>query len=101
MRMSWLAWAVLGAAAVQAAPPAQPLAREGSCPGGYYASGNYCVPGSGALFAIVRSGSCPSGYYASGNYCVASSASSRAVIPRSGSCPGGWYASGNYCVSSR
>ena len=26
-----------------AAPPAQPLPRDGSFPGGFYASGNYCV----------------------------------------------------------
>lgn len=84
-----------------AAPPPQPLIRDGSCPSGYYASGNYCVPGSNARFAIERNGSCPSGYYASGNYCVASSNSSKTVIHRSGSCPSGYYASGKYCVSSR
>jgi hypothetical protein len=50
---------------------------------------------------IARNGSCPSGYYASGNYCVASSGSSKNAIPRNGSCPSGYYASGNYCVSSR
>lgn len=84
-----------------AAPPPQPLIRDGGCPSGYYASGNYCVPGSNARFAIERSGSCPSGYYASGKYCVASSNNSKTVIHRSGSCPSGYYASGQYCVSSR
>lgn len=84
-----------------AAPPAQPLPRDGSCPSRYYASGNYCVPNTGARFAIARKGSCPSGYYASGNYCVASSDRSKLVIHRSGSCPSGFYASGNYCVSNK
>jgi len=63
--------------------------------------GNYCVPGGNARFALPRAGSCPSGYYASGDYCVASSESSRLAIPRAGSCPSGYYASGDYCVSSR
>ncbi|MEY3474400.1 MAG: hypothetical protein RL087_858 [Pseudomonadota bacterium] len=80
---------------------AQPIARNGSCPSGYYASGNYCLPSNGARPAMHRNGSCPSGYYASGNYCVASSGSSKNAIPRNGSCPSGYYASGNYCVSSR
>jgi len=84
-----------------AAPTAQPMLRDGSCPSGYYASGNYCVPTSSARFAIRREGSCPSGYFASGNYCIAATDSAKAVIPRAGSCPSGWYASGNYCVSTR
>ena len=91
---AWAGWAL-------AAPPAQPLARTGSCPSGYYASGNYCVPTASGRFAIEREGSCPSGYYASGNYCVASSDRSRLAIRRVGSCPSGYYASGNYCVSTR
>ena len=93
----------LAAAAVPgvAAPPAQPLPRDGSCPSGYYASGQYCVPGSGARFAIERRGSCPGGYYASGHYCVASSDQSGLAIHRAGSCPSSYYASGEYCVSNR
>lgn len=83
----------------QAAPPPQPLPRDGTCPSGYYASERYCVPTSSAKFAIKRDGSCPSGYYASDKYCVAAADSAKAVIPRAGSCPSGWYASGNYCVS--
>ena len=92
---------VLLANGAAAAPPAQPLARNGSCPSGYSSSGNYCVPGSNARFAVSRNGSCPSGYASSGNYCVASSDRSRLVIHRSGSCPSGYSSSGNYCVSSR
>lgn len=81
-------------------PSAQPILRNGSCPGGYYASGNYCVPTSSGKFALPRDGSCPGGYYASGNYCVATD-SANLAIPRSGSCPGGYYASGNYCLRAR
>lgn len=87
--------------AAHAAPAAQPIARNGSCPGGYYATGNYCAPSNGARFAMHRNGSCPGGHYASGNYCVTSSNTTKAAIPRSGSCPGGYYATGNYCVASR
>lgn len=82
-------------------PDPLPLARNGGCPTGYSSSGNYCVPGPSARFALARTGSCPTGYFSSGNYCVASNASSRAAIPRSGSCPSGWFSSGDYCVSSR
>lgn len=84
-----------------AAPPPQPLPREGSCPSGYYTSGEYCVPTSSAKFAIKRNGSCPAGYFASSNYCVAATESAKAVIPRAGSCPSGWYSSGNYCVATK
>ena len=81
------------------APPAQPLEKIGSCPNGYYSSGNYCVPNSKARFAIYKDGSCPNGYYSSGDYCVASSDSSKTAIHKTGSCPNGYYSSGNYCVS--
>lgn len=91
----------LVSAVALAAPPAQPLARKGSCPSGYYASGNYCVPTASGRHAIERNGSCPSGYYASGDYCVASSDRSKLAIHRAGSCPSGFYASGNYCVSTQ
>ncbi len=77
----------------------QPILRNGSCPSGYYSSGNYCVPTSSASPVIERNGSCPSGYYSSGNYCVMTS-SGKPAIHRSGSCPSGYYSSGNYCVRS-
>lgn len=72
--LRWLTFLMLAAASLaHAAPPAQPIARNGSCPGGYYATGNYCVASSNTTkAAIPRSGSCPGGYYATGNYCVAS-----------------------------
>lgn len=91
----------LGFPAFATTPAPQPVPRSGSCPSGYYASGEYCVPGSSARFAIARSGSCPSGYYGSGNYCVASSSQSKLAIPRRGACPSGYYASGDYCVATR
>ena len=91
---------LIGSSVVRAAPPPQPIERDGACPSGYYASGNYCVPGAGARFAISRRGFCPSGYYASGQYCVASTDRSGLAIHRSGSCPSGFYASGEYCVAS-
>lgn len=89
-------------AALADSPAAQALARDGSCPSGYSSSGNYCVPGSGARFALARNGgSCPSGYFSSGNYCVASSATSKHAMPRSGSCPSGYFASSDFCVSTK
>ena len=48
------------------------MRRLGSCPSGYYASGEYCVRTESGRPAIERLGSCPSGYYASGSYCVES-----------------------------
>lgn len=78
---------------------AGPVIKEGSCPSGYYTSGNYCVPSSAnAKTAIIKEGSCPSGYYTSGGYCVANSESAKQAIPKSGPCPSGYYTSGNYCV---
>ena len=77
-------------AAAHADPPAQPVPRVGSCPGGYNSSGAYCVPTKSGRFAVQRSGSCPGGYYSSGNYCVASSDSSKLAIQKLGSCPSGY-----------
>ena len=101
IRLSLALCAGLVVYGAHAAPAPQPVPRNGSCPSGYYSSGDYCVPGSGARFALSRNGSCPSGYYSSGNYCVASSDDSKLAIPRSSSCPSGYYSSGNYCVASQ
>ena len=84
-----------------AAPPAQPLLKAGPCPSGYGSSGNYCIPGSSARFAISNEGPCPSGYSSSGNYCVATSERSKTAIPKSGPCPSGYNSSGSYCLSNR
>ena len=60
-------------AALAEVPAAQALVRDGSCPSGFSSSGNYCVPGSGARFALARNGgSCPSGYFSSSDFCVSS-----------------------------
>lgn len=80
---------------------AYPIPRSGFCPGGYHASGNYCVPNNARTgAAIVRDGFCPQGYHSSGNYCVANGNSSSKAILRDGFCPQGYHASGNYCVEN-
>jgi hypothetical protein len=93
----------LGGALAQ--QPVQPLPKVGGCPLGYYASGNYCVPGKSgnSRGAIEKSGKgCPLGFYSSGAYCVSSPGNSREAIQKQGnSCPLGWYSSGNYCVQTR
>ena len=82
-------------------PPPSPIQKDGSCPSGYGSQGNFCVPSSGARFAIIKSGSCPSGYGSQGNYCVADSSNARlAIFKGSGSCPSGYGSQGNYCVSN-
>jgi hypothetical protein len=98
-------WALLGvcgfAGVALADGSATALPRQGSCPAGYYSSGNYCVPNAGAHPAIPRIGSCPAHYYSSGNYCVGSDGNPPHAMERRGSCPSGYYASGEYCVASR
>ena len=94
--------ALMLATAVHAELPAPtPIPKDGSCPSGYSSQGNFCVPGSGARFAIAKHGSCPSGYGSQGNYCVADSHARYAMLKGSGSCPSGYGSQGNYCVSSR
>jgi hypothetical protein len=85
-----------------AAPPAQLVVKNGSCPSGYYSNANYCVPSNAnSQFAISKIGPCPVGYYSSSNYCLVSSEHSKLAVPKSGPCPLGYYSSGNYCLSSR
>jgi len=80
---------------------AYPIPKNGFCPSGYHASGNYCVPSSNRSGAAVeRDGFCPSGYHASGNYCVANSVTSGKAIYKDGFCPSGYHASGNYCIEN-
>ena len=88
-----------------AAPPAMPLPvtallrQGGSCPSGYATSGDYCLPGAEARYALARTdGSCPTGYALSGNFCLASSSSSRYAMPRFGTCPTGFASNGGYCL---
>lgn len=70
------------------------VAKEGSCPKGFKASGSSCK--SSNQVAIVKLGSCPTGFKASANYCVGDKGDYAEV--RSGSCPSGLKASGKYCV---
>lgn len=87
---------------VRAGQPVRPLPRLGSCPLGYYSSGDYCVPSrfSQTRGAIEKVGSsCPIGFHSSGNYCLSSSGNDREAIQKLGNnCPLGWYSSGAYCV---
>jgi hypothetical protein len=79
----------------------EPIPKKGSCPNGYYTSGNYCVPsGTRSNPAIAKTGPCPNGYYMSGNYCVATDKNRRIAVPKNGPCPTGYYTSGSYCVST-
>jgi len=48
-------------------------------------------------FPVVKNGSCPGGYYTSGGYCVPSKNTTKQAIPKVGSCPSGYVTSGNYC----
>lgn len=84
-----------------ALPEPTPLPKKGSCPSSYSSQGNFCVPSSGAKFAIVRLGSCPSGYGSEGNYCVASWSARLAIPKQGGSCPSSYSSEGNYCVSTK
>ena len=81
-------------------PHPSPIRKDGSCPSGYGSQSDFCVPSSGARFAIIKSGSCPSGYGSQGNYCVADSNARFAMLKGSGSCPSGYGSQGNYCVSN-
>ena len=70
------------------------VAKNGSCPTGFKASGSNCV--SSSKVAIAKDGSCPTGWRASSNYCTAGSGEYAEM--RSGSCPTGLKASGKYCI---
>jgi len=96
--------AALTAGTALAQQPVRPLPKVGSCPLGYYSSGNYCVPspGGNSRGAIEKAGSCPLGFYTSGDYCVSSPGNDGEAIQKTGkSCPLGWYSSSSYCVKSR
>lgn len=50
---------------------------------------------------VVKNGQCPGGYVQSGNYCAPMSDKSERSIPKIGQCPSGWRQSGNYCVEMK
>ncbi len=70
------------------------VAKDGSCPKGFSASGSRCV--SSDMVALPRLGSCPTGFKASGKYCVGDDDEYAEV--RDGSCPSGLKTSGKYCI---
>lgn len=92
---------ILGSMAAHAG---EPVYRPdwATCPGGWHASGQFCVQnGQGSANALLRgTGPCPGGWRASGGYCVPNGrASPRAVKNKGGTCPAGWRASGSgFCV---
>ena len=100
-----VAISALSTGSALAQQPMRPLPKVGSCPLGYYSSGNYCVPSTSGNTrgAIKKTGhSCPMGFYSSGNYCLSSPSNNREAIEKTGkSCPLGWFSSGSYCVKSR
>lgn len=69
--------------------------KDGSCPGGFTASGDSCKS-EGSKIAIVRLGACPRGFTASGSYCIGDRG--KFAVVRNGSCPSGTVSSGDYCV---
>ena len=91
---------LLGSARAELPQPTQ-IHKDGSCPSGYSSQGDFCVPSSGARFAIAKIGSCPSGYGGQGNYCVADSTARFAMPKGSSSCPSGYGSQGSYCMSSK
>ncbi len=99
------AMATAFAAPAAAQQPLRPLPKLGSCPVGYFASGEYCVPSSGRSTrgGIEKVGnSCPVGFFSSGNYCLSGRDSTPEAIHKTGrSCPIGWFSSGDYCLKSR
>ena len=50
---------------------------------------------------IQKLGTCPLGYFSSGQYCVPTSKQSKPVIEKYGTCPVGFYSAGNYCRKSQ
>ncbi|MEO0464675.1 MAG: hypothetical protein AAF127_16230 [Pseudomonadota bacterium] len=89
----------LGTAPVLTAPAAaqstsSEVAKDGSCPKGFKASGSSCK--SSSYVAITKIGSCPTGFKAYGNYCVGDKGDYAEV--KSGSCKSPLKASGKYCI---
>ncbi len=50
---------------------------------------------------LAKQGTCPSGYFQSGAYCTPMSDKAPEAIPKVGPCPSNWRQSGAYCIESR
>lgn len=67
------------------------------------AEASYCRKGANGKPRIERTGTCPTGYFASGDCCEAFLLDAKEAFPRKEgkTCPTGFYASGGACVSFR
>lgn len=90
-----LVMALAGSLPARAQQASSDVARDGSCPTGFKASGDRCTSSNGKV-ALPKLGSCPTGFKASANYCVGDKGDYAEV--RDGSCPSGLKTSGRYCV---
>lgn len=74
------------------------------CPGGWHASGQFCVPNGrpalrGSIIGNFENQTCPGGWHASGTYCLPNGPQApQAIRAPNGTCPGGWHRSGGACV---
>jgi hypothetical protein len=59
-------------------------------------------PVVGQALPQPKIGSCPSGYYESGEFCAPMKRDAPAAIPKGkGQCPSNWMQSGAYCIDMR
>jgi hypothetical protein len=67
------------------------------------AAGPYCVPKPNGIVRIPKTGSCPTGYFASGNCCEALHDTTTRAMPKikGAACPSGYFASGGACKALR
>lgn len=92
--------------ATMVAHAANPVYRPewATCPGGWHASGAFCVDNGGDSVEALENPTrrtCPGGWHASGSYCVPNSANAPRAVknPNGKTCPAGWRASGNgFCI---
>jgi hypothetical protein len=97
----WLAATFFAVVGYLPASAQGPVIKHGSCPSGYYQSGNYCTPSNPRQApALPKVGSCPSGYHQSGDYCLGNSSNAKAAVAKNGSCPSGYHQSGDYCLEN-
>jgi hypothetical protein len=56
-----------------------------------------CLRAQAGPLPVPKQGTCPSGYYTSGNFCAPMAGTQERALPKAGSCPSGWFASGGFC----